>query len=325
MAKGCHVFMEKSFAVDAPGIRRVLKAGEEATKKNLKIASGLRCRHDLGLEEAVKQIHGGGLGEVITLWAYREHDPVGFTPKSPGESELAHQIRNYSNFTWLNGSFMLDWLIHNIDICCWIKQGWPVSAQGHGGRQVRTAPDQLFDHYSVEFTFADGTRMQAQGRHMANCWGFFGVVVHGAKGSAILGEGQAQPRIYKSHRQTPDNLIWQHKGPEPNAYQVEHDVLFDAIRQDKPYNETDFSVKARHSRHPRPHGRRIGQDDHLGRSPGLEPRTGSRARPVHDGLAIRQRCPTPKVVTPLPCRARPRCCESKSLVLRWDGSCTAIP
>ena len=159
-------------------------------------------------------------------------------------SELAHQIRNYSNFTWLNGSFMLDWLIHNIDICCWIKQAWPVSAQGHGGRQVRTEPDQLFDHYSVEFTFADGTRMQAQGRHMSGCWDFFGVVVHGAKGSAILGEGIAQPRIYKSHKQTPENLIWQHKGPEPNAYQVEHDVLFDAIRQDKPYNETEFSVKA---------------------------------------------------------------------------------
>ena len=67
---------------------------------------------------------------------------------------------------------------------------------------------------------------------------------HGAKGSAILGEGIAQPRIYKGHKQTADNLIWQHKGPEPNAYQVEHDVLFDAIRQDKPYNETEFSVKA---------------------------------------------------------------------------------
>jgi predicted dehydrogenase len=236
--------MEKSFAVDAPGIRRVLRAGEEATKKNLKIAGGLRCRHDLGLEEAVKQIHGGILGEIITLWAYREHQPVGFTPKSAEESELAHQIRNYSNYTWLNGSFMLDWLIHNIDICCWIKQAWPVSAQGHGGRQVRTAPDQLFDHYSVEFTFADGTRMQGQGRHMTGCWDFFGVVVHGARGSAILGEGIAQPRIYKCHKQTAENLIWQHKGPEPFAYQVEHDILFDAIRQDKPYNETEFSVKA---------------------------------------------------------------------------------
>ena len=67
-------------------------------------------------------------------------------------SEMAHQIRNYSNFTWLNGSFLLDWLIHDIDVCCWAKDAWPVSAQGQGGRQVRTEPDQLFDHYAVEYT-----------------------------------------------------------------------------------------------------------------------------------------------------------------------------
>ena len=191
VAKGCHVFMEKSFAVDAPGIRRVLKAGEEAAKKNLKIAGGLMSRHYTPLEEAVEQIHDGAIGEVITCWAYREHEPVGFTPKSPGESELAHQIRNYSNFTWLNGSFLLDWLIHNLDVCCWVKDAWPVSAQGQGGRQVRTEPDQLFDHYAVEYTFADGTRLFAQGRHMTGCWGFFGDVIHGAKGSAVLGEGQS--------------------------------------------------------------------------------------------------------------------------------------
>ena len=80
-------------------------------------------------------------------------------------SELAHQIRNYSCFTWLNGSFLLDWLIHNLDVCCWVKDAWPVSAQGQGGRQVRTEPDQLFDHYAVEYTFPDGTRLFAQGRH----------------------------------------------------------------------------------------------------------------------------------------------------------------
>ena len=33
VAKGCNVFMEKSFAVDAPGVRRVLKAGEEAAEE----------------------------------------------------------------------------------------------------------------------------------------------------------------------------------------------------------------------------------------------------------------------------------------------------
>ena len=242
--KGRNVFMEKSFAVDAPGIRRVLKAGEAAAKKNLKIAGGLMSRHYVPLEQAVEQLHKGLIGDLVTCWAYREHGPVGMSAKPQGESELAHQIRNYSSFTWVNGSFLLDWLIHNLDVCCWCKDAWPVSAQGQGGRQVRTAPDQLFDHYAVEYSFPDGTRLFAQGRHMDGTWGFFGDIIHGAKGSAVLGEGIGQPRIYKGHQQTPANMIWEYKGPGCNHYQREHDLLFDAIRQDKPYNETERCAKA---------------------------------------------------------------------------------
>ena len=243
VSKGCHVFMEKSFAVDAPGVRRVLKAGEQAAKKNLKIAGGLMCRHDVPLEAAIQKIHGGAIGEVVTCWAYREHAPVGFTPKSPTESELAHQIRNYSNFTWLNGSFLLDWLIHNLDVCCWVKDAWPVSAQGQGGRQVRTEPDQLFDHYAVEYSFPDATRLMVQGRHIAGCWDFWGCVIHGVKASALLGEGVAHPRLYKGYRQTSKSVFWESK-VSCNPYQYEHDLLFEAIRQDKPYNETERCAKA---------------------------------------------------------------------------------
>lgn len=242
--KGVNVFMEKSFAVDAPGIRRVLKTGELATQKNLKVAGGLMSRHSKALEEAVKFIHDGGIGEVITEWAYRMHGPVGTSPKQPGMKELAYQITNYSNFTWLNGSFIVDWLIHNIDVCCWIKNGWPVSVQGMGGRQVRQDADQLFDHYAAEYTFADGTRLFAQGRHQNKCYDFFGDIIHGATGSAVLGEGQPNPRIFKGHKQTPENLIWSFKGQSKDQYQVEHDLLFAAIRNDTPYNEAERCAKS---------------------------------------------------------------------------------
>ncbi len=244
--KGVHVFMEKSFAVDAPGIRRVLKTGELAAQKNLKVAGGLMWRHNQPRREIIQRLHDGAIGDLITLRTYRMHGPVGLNPKQPGQSELAHQIVNYSCFNWLNASFFVDWLIHNIDVCCWAKDAWPVSAQGMGGRQTRLDPDEMWDHYLVEYTFADGAKLFAQGRHMTRCYDTFADLAHGSKGSAVIMESLARPRsrLYKNHVQTPENEIWRYQGPEPDDYQVEHDQLFEAIRQDQPYNETERCAKA---------------------------------------------------------------------------------
>src|SRR5690606_816786 len=41
--KGVHVFMEKCFAPDPGGIHRLIRAGEAAEARNLKIAAGLMC------------------------------------------------------------------------------------------------------------------------------------------------------------------------------------------------------------------------------------------------------------------------------------------
>jgi myo-inositol 2-dehydrogenase / D-chiro-inositol 1-dehydrogenase len=244
--KGVNVFMEKSFGVDAPGVRRVLRAGEAARAKNLKVAGGLMWHHDKPREEAIARLHEGAIGELVTLRTYRMHGPVGYRARRPEESELAHQIANYNSFTWLNGSFFVDWLIHNLEMCCWAKNALPVSAQGMGGRAARTEPDQLFDHYMVEYAFADGARLFAQGRHINGCWDIFSDFAQGTKGSALLMESLAapRPRLYKSQNQTRENEIWRYSGPPCEPYQVEHDLLFDAIRNDKPYNEAERCAKA---------------------------------------------------------------------------------
>lgn len=246
VTKGVHVFMEKSFAVDPPGLRRVLRAGKLAEQKGLKIAGGLMWRHDRPRQEIIKRIHDGAVGQIILLRTYRMHGPVGFRPRRPGENELAHQIRNYSCFTWLNGSFFVDWLIHNIDVCCWAKGEWPVAAQGQGGRQVRREPDQLWDHYAVEYIFRDGSRLFAQGRHMTGCWNEFADYVHGTQRSARIMQNlaRANPVIYRGHALNDSEILWRYRGPEPNPYQVEMDVLVDAIRNDYPHNETERCVYA---------------------------------------------------------------------------------
>ncbi len=248
--KGVHVFMEKSFCVDGPGYRKVKTLGKKASEKNLKIAGGLMTRHDPGVEECIKRIHDGEIGEIIASWVYRVHGPFPCGEKTPDMTPLHHQLQNFNCFTWLCGSFALDWMIHNLDAACWARNEWPVSCQGQGGRQVREVKDQMFDHCAYEYTYADGSQMMVQLRQQANTWGFFGAVVNGTKGTAILGEGQenasriVKDRNWKVGHTKPENLVWKYGGDKLNKYQVEHDRLFAAIRADKPYNETDRCADA---------------------------------------------------------------------------------
>jgi len=236
--KGVNVFMEKSFAVDAPATRRLLKSAEESERKNLKVGCGFMWRHCKARQEVIQRIHDGAIGEVNMLRIYRVHGPVR-CPRLPADTnELVFQLRHAPCFNWTSSGFLIDWHCHNIDVACWAKGSWPVEAQGMGGRCYPEAGN-LFDHYTVEFTFADGGKLFAFSRHMANCWGTYADYAHGSKGSAVLmtNLSKADTRIYKSQNMVDQDLVWRFGQPEPNPYHTEWQVLLDAIRQDTPHNE----------------------------------------------------------------------------------------
>ncbi len=236
--KGVHVFMEKSFAVDAPATRRLLKAAELSEQKNLKVGVGFMWRHSKAREEAVKRIHDGAIGHVHTLRIYRVHGPVHCPPRPKDANPIAFQIQHASSFSWVSSGFFVDWHCHNVDIACWVKDAWPIAAQGFGGRCYREAGSQ-FDHYAVEYTFADGAKLFAFSRHMNGCWETYADYAHGSKGSAVLMESLAEPRprIYSSQEMTPEKLVWRYPDPDINPYRAEWQLLLDAIREDRPHNE----------------------------------------------------------------------------------------
>jgi len=236
--KGVNIFAEKSFATDSPNIRRWFKAADLSEKKNLKVGVGFMWRHSKARQETIRRIQDGAIGDIHTLRIYRVHGPVHCPPLPAGANEVSFQIQNPNSFTWVSSGFFIDWHCHNIDVACWAKGAWPISAQGFGGRCYEAAGNQ-FDHYTVEYTFADGTKLFAFSRHMNNCWNTYADYAHGSKGSAVLMAtlGQPKSRLYKSHDQTPANLLWAFDGPDPNPYEVEWQLLLDAIRQDKPHNE----------------------------------------------------------------------------------------
>ncbi len=190
--QGKHVFMEKPVATDAPGIRRVLAAAEEAKKKNLKVGVGFQRRHQRGYLELVKRIQDGGVGDILLLRCYWDGGSRDGVERQPGENEMHYQIRNWYYFTWLSGDHIVEQHVHNLDVCNWIKGTHPVRAQGMGGRQVRNAKrhGQIFDHHFVEFEYADGVRMMSQCRQIPGCWPSVSEYVLGSKGTADLVAGR---------------------------------------------------------------------------------------------------------------------------------------
>ena len=210
------------------------------------------CRHCEARGELFDRVKNGEIGEILLLRAYRAAGPTAsaFSTKKPdGMNELEYQIRNFHSFLWASGGAFSDFLIHNIDECCWIKDAWPVSAKGFGGRHYRLDyVDQNFDTYTTEYTFPDGSKLMLEGRCMTGCYNEFASYAHGSKGSAVISTASHSParcRIYSGQNmQGKKDLVWAYPQPEKNPYQLEWNDLIKAIREDQKYNEVRRGAEA---------------------------------------------------------------------------------
>lgn len=241
--KGKHVFMEKPVATDATGVRMVLENAKKAKAKNLKVGVGLQRRHEASYIELIDQIHSGALGEMLAMRVYWNGGGV-WEPKKSREqvkTEMEYQMWNWYYYNWLCGDHICEQHIHNLDVGNWIKKGFPVSANGMGGRQVRTDKryGEIYDHHAVEYTYADGSKMYSQCRHIKNCWNAVDEHGHGTKGEFHLAGGNPTRGcvldLFDGTKITP-------KGAYKDPYQVEHDDLFAAIRNNKDYSEAEYGA-----------------------------------------------------------------------------------
>ena len=250
--KGLNVFMEKPVTVDGPTTRRMLALNDKAIAKDLKVAVGLMCRHCEARRELFDRIQNGEIGDITMMRAYRMAGPTGTAatgPKPEGASELLYQISRFHGFLWLSGGAVSDFLIHNIDESCWMKNSWPVSCKASGGRHYRgDNVDQNFDTYSMEYTFDDGTKLFVNGRTIPGCYQEFASYAHGTKGLGVISSASHWPsraRIYKGHKEDDANIAWQFPQPEKNnPYEDEWKHLIAAIRKNEKYNEVERGCMA---------------------------------------------------------------------------------
>ncbi len=230
---GKHVFTEKPVAVDAEGVRKVLAAVEEAKKKNLKVGVGLQRHHQASYLAALEQVRNGAIGDILAMRVYWNSGGV-WDPRVTREAagtEMRYQVENWYYYNWLCGDHICEQHIHNLDVGNWWKDAYPVKARGMGGREVRTDKKygEIFDHFACQYEYEDGTMMFSECRHIPNVWNSVSEVAHGTKGTLST---QGRIRIEQGGKTT-----WGFRGDNPNPYQVEHDVLHTAIREDKEFNE----------------------------------------------------------------------------------------
>lgn len=237
---GKHVFMEKPVATDPAGIKRVLDAAVIARQKKLNVVVGLQRHYQNSYRELYKKFKDGAIGDIVSAQAWWNNEGVWVNPRKYNQTEMEYQMRNWYYFNWLCGDHIVEQHIHNIDVINWFKGGYPVRAQGMGGREVRKGKEfgEIFDHHYVEFTYADGTVLNSQCRHIKGTMSKVDEFIMGTKGNIYFGAANMVDRKGK--------VVYQYdRTKENNPYQTEHDELFAAIaKKDYKFDDTENGAKS---------------------------------------------------------------------------------
>jgi len=234
VAAGKHVFMEKPFALDIPGLKIVIENAKKAQSNGQSVLTGLVWRYSPHLMEMHKRINDGAIGDVLTTSsAYsgggrpNSMPDIKFKPASMSDMEWA--LRYWQNFVEIGGDGALEFMIHGIDRMSWaMGDAIPVKCYANGGNISPVANANAWDSFSLRFEYADGRISDFLGRQIRGTYSPSGDTIIGTKGTATAtGKGVS---IISEGKE-----VW--KGNGGLGYVNEHKILTKHIREGKVYND----------------------------------------------------------------------------------------
>ncbi len=229
---GVHAFVEKPMAVDAPGVRKVLAAGQKARQKNISFVSGFETRYG-GTREAISRLRDGQIGDVVSIHTAYNTGPLWHRGREDDWTEMQFQMRNWYYFTWLSGDHIVEQHVHYNDLVGWVMQDQPPqSAWGYGGRQVRTEAKwgDIFDHHAVVYEYPNGVHYFAFTRQQPGCFNGHSKVVFGTKGQLKSERGWTITDLG-------GKTVWTARRQQKNAEINCFEEMFAAMKQGKPIND----------------------------------------------------------------------------------------
>lgn len=227
---GVHIFAEKPFAVDAPGVRSVIESAKKAREKKLSLMSGFCWRSSLPERAIYQKIHEGGIGKIRTVYATYNGSPNAFVERKPDMTDMEFQIRNWFHYLWLGGDHIVEQACHSVDKINWAMNNEPPAVcWAVGGRAQRSDkhPGNIYDHFGVTYEWEDGRRAFLQARQWENCPTDNTDYVYGEKGIAYING-------WGPHHAIEGETPWVYEGPTTNMYVEEHKDFFAGIRGSGP-------------------------------------------------------------------------------------------
>ena len=152
---GCHVYIAKPVAVDAPGTLIIGELGKQATKKNRCFLVDYQLPLDPANSEVIGRVRQGGLGALAHILSFGRTGGWADPPKGPTiESRLQNEI--WLSDVALGGDTILSYDIHIIDGLMALLGKQATSAVGTS-RICRPQPHgDRVDACGVVFEFDDG-------------------------------------------------------------------------------------------------------------------------------------------------------------------------
>lgn len=250
---GKHIFCEKPFAVDAPGLRRVTEAAKNAKTKNLSLVSGFCWRYHQPKREIFARVLNGQIGEVLAGEATYNTGELWFKERQRGWSDMEYKLRNWLYYSWLSGDHLVEQAIHSVDMFSWaIGDKDPLKISATGGRQKRTDPKfgNVYDHFGVTYEYDNGVKIHFFCRQQNDTTPSYAVELVGKDGRCYV---DCRTGEHKITGKNPWNLADDTKFTVADAYkktevmgmyQVEHDELFASIRAGKPINDGEWMTRS---------------------------------------------------------------------------------
>lgn len=250
---GKHIFCEKPFAVDGPGLRRVIEAAKKAKSQNLALVSGFCWRYHQPKRETFGKVLEGQIGTVLAAESSYNTGELWYKERQGNWSDFEYQLRNWLYYNWLSGDHIIEQAIHSLDMMQWaLGDKLPLKVTGSGGRQKRIDSKfgNVYDHFAVVYEYENGLKSYFSCRQQENTSPSYAVELVGDQGRCTVdcrtGEHiitGKKPWKYDDSTKFTDDKAYE-KSESRSMYQQEHDELFASIRNNKPKYDGDWMVRS---------------------------------------------------------------------------------